>query len=262
MRTLHIRLRYGHAADQALVGRMISNARSLKELEGLCTNCCYGGECPKDAASMLQEAKLLTAILHQTRRLQLLLLDSCDPHIGASLHGPTLSGVQHILLQTGYPHPAPGAFTGLSAAGSLKTLQITIDNHIMHDALPLAQLSRLTAVCLENMMPLELTLPEGCTLSVNIIRWKAANDPVWLSVKQHIKQFIICDPYFKIHSQEDLPPNLLEAPLPERMTLRCQRIGNQWWDPANEERLFLGQTLAGVKWLELETDNELQLSVS
>ena len=99
VRSLHIRLRYGHAADEALIGRMISNARSLKELEGLCIDCYDSGEYPEDA--MLQEAQLLTAILHQARRLQLLQVGYWDPNFGASLHGPTLSGVQHILLQVG-----------------------------------------------------------------------------------------------------------------------------------------------------------------
>ena len=146
------------------------------------------------------------------------------------------------------------------AAGSLKTLQIATQGAMTSDALPLAQLSRLTAVCLEGLVPIELTLPEGCGLGVTIRSWEAANDPVWLSVKQHIKQLSFFNPTFGIYSRDDLPQILLGATLPERVKLHCLRIGNHWRDPASEERVFLGKALAGVKWLELWSDTEMQLS--
>lgn len=171
---LQMRLRHRHAANRLLMRRLIRNARHLEKLDGLQVDCLDQDDGRWD--SRLQDAQLVNVILKSASSLRVLQLGCRLPKLMAPL-----GSLHHLILQPGTRQPG-AAFSCLEGANSLKTLRIAMHSRCQEpsmypEGIDLSLLSNLTAVSLHLVVPEALSLPEGCKLSVSLVRFADASNP-------------------------------------------------------------------------------------
>ena len=230
---------------------MMHAAASLSRLEKLLLDCSH--ELDGDWARV-QSAPLLSSVLQHAQRLRVL-----QVHCHTFSFPAQLCSLQHLELSLG----------GGTADIDLSTLALTpnlvtlhVDNvrlahevRILPEHLDFRPLSKLRAVCLDCVVPTQLSLPEQCSLAVEMDGLELARAEVWDSVRSHICSFTIRAGSVNLTALADLPAVLLRRPPLLQLALKFLSVGTA------ESPLQLSKLLAQVPALKLESMRGMYLLV-
>ena len=245
-----MRLQYSDASRKEWMSSMTQAAASLSRLKKLALDC--SSERGADWAR-IKSAALLSNVLRNTQRLRVLRL-CCH---GFTLEAP-LQSLQHLLLSVG-GGAADMDLSMLALAPNLVTVRV-INGYrtrarIVPEHLDLRPLSRLTAVCLDYIVPAQLSLPQQCSLAVQVDKLELARAEVWDSVHSHIRSFTIRSCTEVMRVMTDLPAVLLREPPLRQVALRFQSFGTA------ELPLQLSKALVQATSLKLRSEQGMYLLV-
>ena len=251
-RVLHLRLQYSDTSKGEWMSSMTHAATSLSRLEKLLLDCSHKLE---GDWARVQSTPLLSNVLRHAQMLRVL-----QVHCHTFSFPAPLQSLKHLQLSLGGGE-ADVDLSTLALAPNLETvrvryLRLASEVRTIPEHLDLRPLSNLTALCLEFFAPLQLSLPQECSLSVVMDELEMAGAGVWESVRSHIRCFTIQDSGRLLsEGLRDLPPVVLREPPLMQVCLNFLSFGTV------ESPWQLSKALAQATSLMLESQHGMYLKV-